>query len=152
MSTTAPQTKRRRNWWRIIGWSVLALIATLAIAIAGLVWVSNGSLMYAVIWLNNRLVFSTEEFDPTKWHGVTGHQIDTSCARGGMAKDIQKRIITPGMNRQEVEALLGQPDKKDPAEYVYFLGLCSGLRIDYDGLHIAFDAHNKVTHTQIIQH
>lgn len=136
-----------------MGWSVLALLATLVMTIAGLVWASNsGALMHAAVWLNNRFVFSTEKFEPAKWHGVTGHQIDTSCARGSMAKDIQKRVITPGMSRQEVEALLGQPDKKDLAEYVYFLGLCSGLRIDYDGLHIAFDADNKVRHTRIIQH
>jgi hypothetical protein len=61
--------------------------------------------------------------------------------------------LQSGLTRDQVVALLGEPDmEKQPEMYEYNLGMWSGLRIDYDGLRIHFDAQGRLNYVQCVQH
>lgn len=97
-------------------------------------------------------VFSADEFDANVWHAKVPDQLESTCYRGGMAADIRERIISVGMSKMQVQAVLGKPDHDTPTESRYVLGMCSGMRIDYDDLHIYFNSSGTVISTKIIQH
>jgi outer membrane protein assembly factor BamE (lipoprotein component of BamABCDE complex) len=97
-------------------------------------------------------VFSADEFDQNVWLAKVPDQLDSTCYRGSMATDIRERIISVGMSKQQVQAVLGNPDHDTPSESRYVLGMCSGMGIDYDDLHIYFNSNGTVVSTKIIQH
>ncbi|HXH04286.1 MAG TPA: hypothetical protein VNN09_13345 [Candidatus Competibacteraceae bacterium] len=104
------------------------------------------------VWWSSVGVFSTEKFDHAKWHAPILDAQDATCHRGGMAIDIRDRLLVQGQTKQFVERLLGKPDFVAETEYRYTLGMCSGMRMDYDDLHIYFDNQGKITDAKIIQH
>ena len=71
-----------------------------------------------------------------------------------MAHDIKTNVLRVGLTHAEVEKLLGQPDqiKAESEMYEYVLGMCSGLRIDYDTLDVHFDSGGRLTKVQVVQH
>lgn len=79
------------------------------------------------------------------------------CARGAMGDDIVDNILKIGMTRKEVEGLLGESDsdyysEMYPNEFIYNLGMCSGLRWDFDFLHVTYDKENKLIRAFNAQH
>ncbi|MCX8146838.1 MAG: outer membrane protein assembly factor BamE, partial [Azovibrio sp.] len=110
------------------------------------------ALLGAFVWWSSVGVFSTEKFDPAKWHAPVSDAQDVTCYRGGMATDIRDKFLVHGETKQFVERLLGKPDFATTGEYRYILGMCSGFRMDYDDLHIYFDNQGRVTGPAIIQH
>jgi hypothetical protein len=131
-----------RALWRIFG--------TLCIAVSVL-FVAFVSWQY---WLFKGGIFRTSSFDETKWHSLNkvGTK-DSSCYRGGMAHDIKTNVLRVGLTEAEVETLLGPPDHITETEtHAYFLGMCSGLRIDFDTLDIHFDSEGRLLKVEVVQH
>ena len=96
--------------------------------------------------------FSGRRFNPQDW---AAHRNDESPdnPRAHMVADLFKNHLRTGMSRNEVQALLGEPEEKtDAGEWLYILGMWSGFRIDYDLLHIQFDADHDVTSFGCFQH
>jgi hypothetical protein len=69
-----------------------------------------------------------------------------------MANDIKTNVLRVSQSRSEVEKLLGKPDAKRGAVYEYGLGMCSGLRVDFDTLDVHFSPEGTLTSVFIIQH
>jgi hypothetical protein len=103
-------------------------------------------------WLFMGGVFSTSRFDPSAWNAKQTNETDTTCFRGGMANDIKSRVLKGGFSREAVKGLLGEPDADKPTKFEYMLGMCSGLRIDFDSLNVYFNESGKLTGATIVQH
>lgn len=110
--------------------------------------------LYAfAVWYISSGVFTTDTFDKKVWSANTSNEEDTACYRGGMAKDIIDSRLTNNMSKENVIALLGNPDKSlSKQEFEYVLGMCSGFGFDYDNLHIYFNEQDNFSHAKIIQH
>jgi hypothetical protein len=105
------------------------------------------------MWWSHYHVFRTDSFDAKVWFEPQSNKSENLCYRGGMAGDIKDRLLTRDMLREDVVRLLGQPDgHSTEQEYEYFLGLCSGFQIDYDILHVYFDASGHYSQSRILQH
>jgi len=102
-------------------------------------------------WRASR-VFRVARFDPTEWRTHRERPTDTSCKRGAMAGDLVDRVLRVGMSPKEVELLLGVPDATAPSEFQYYLGACSGFRMDADILHVHFSTQARLTRSTIRQH
>ncbi|MGD9889152.1 MAG: hypothetical protein AB7S56_07815 [Halothiobacillaceae bacterium] len=127
------------------------IIKVVAIAFAAFLFIS-GVLLGAFVWWSSVGVFSTEKFNHSKWLAPVSDAQDVTCYRGGMAIDIRHRLLVHEQTKQFVKSLLGKPDFESETEYRYILGMCSGIGMDYDDLHIYFDNQGKITGTEIIQH
>ena len=78
---------------------------------------------------------------------------DPDNPRGGMARDVERIVLSRSMSKAEVLSLLGEPDfSKDQAVFRYNLGAWSGFRIDYDSLDMHFDHEGKAVEVRIVQH
>ena len=138
-TTAAGWTVRKLAKVVIIGFGLLigALLAVLAVFSW---WASHG-------------IFASSHFDPNVWFAKQTNETDSTCYRGGMAEDIKKRLLKPGMTHADVERILGKPDSRAMgSEYRYTLGMCSGFKMDYDDLHVYFDASGQYKKAIIIQH
>ncbi len=69
-----------------------------------------------------------------------------------MAHDIKTNILRAGLTKAEVERLLGAPDFNRADSNEYFLGMCSGLRIDFDTLDVHFNPEGRLVKVQVVQH
>lgn len=103
-------------------------------------------------WLFNGGIFSTSRFNDSEWKEAPSKDDDFSCFRGGMANDLKGRVLLPAMRRESVENLLGDPTRSEANKLEYNLGMCSGLRIDFDSLNVYFNERGELTHVAIIQH
>lgn len=130
----------RRGFFHAIQWFLLGA-AVLFVACA--VWLYG---------LFHGGVFATSRFDSVAWSAKQTNESEADCYRGGMAKHIKEKILRPGLQREEVVRLLGQPDSEGAGEIQYVLGMCSGFRIDFDGLHVYFDPTGALAHAAILQH
>ncbi|WP_435509286.1 hypothetical protein [Variovorax sp. LT1R16] len=128
--------------------AILRAIKWLALG-AIVVFVAYAGLFY---WLFHGGVFATSRFDSTAWFAQQTNESDAYCYRGGMAKHIKDEILRPGLKREDVVRLLGQPDSENSREIQYVLGMCSGLRIDFDGLHVYFNSRGELERVAILQH
>lgn len=126
----------------------LKIVGMIAIVIAGVIV----AVFASFVWWSSTGVFSTSKFNSSAWFVPVTNNTETSCYRGGMARDIKNRLLKQGMSSSEVERLLGRPDSKSENEYRYVLGMCSGLGWDYDDLHVYFDKQGRVESAAIIQH
>jgi len=104
------------------------------------------------VWWMTIGVFSHQSFDTKKWNIPLTQELDSTCYRGGMAKDIRDNLLKQGESKQFVENLLGKPDHIQENEYSYVLGMCSGFGFDYDNLHIYFNKQDKIIYSKIRQH
>ncbi len=77
---------------------------------------------------------------------------DMSCYRGAMGKDIIRNVLKEGMAVVEIETLLGAPEIKKKNELQYGLGMCSGVRMDYDFIHIYLNDDGRMISAEILQH
>jgi outer membrane protein assembly factor BamE (lipoprotein component of BamABCDE complex) len=121
-------------------------ISILAAGLAGIVFFII--ILYPVF--ENR--FDDGTFDRELWH--TYHQsMDRDNPRGNMADDLRENHLRQGMKKDEVIALLGEPDFDEQTHvFKYTLGMWSGTRIDYDSLDIEFDLSGRLVKTSIVQH
>lgn len=101
----------------------------------------------------NRADFNAEAW--SKAENCSGTFCEQECVRGGMVSDLQRRYLLPGKSRDEVIALLGpgQPTPlPDRRGIDYSLGMCSGFRVDFDSLIVAFDESDRLTGSWTVQH
>jgi hypothetical protein len=132
------------NLWNLLKKAVITI---------GIFFLTIAVLLGAFVWWASVGVFSTSRFDKAEWLTHVPQEREITCYRGGMARDIKNRLLTPGMTKQEVEALLGPPDNNHkPQELEYTLGMCSGFRIDHDGLIIRFSTEGRLINAYIVQH
>lgn len=104
------------------------------------------------------LPFMGQEFTSEAWaeggscHGLTDFQCQekaSTCPRGPMVRSLIRKHLVPGTRREKVMSMLGPndgfenrygeggtPDRSCPT---WELGMCSGLRIDYDVPTVCFD-------------
>ncbi|MDM0087025.1 MULTISPECIES: hypothetical protein [unclassified Variovorax] len=134
------QRPPRNHFLRAIQWLALGSVAILFGCAGWLYWLFHGG------------VFATSRFDSTAWSAKQTNASDADCYRGGMAMHIKEQILRPGLRREDVVRVLGQPDGEKPGEIHYTLGMCSGFRIDFDGLHVYFDPAGGLAHVAILQH
>lgn len=133
-------------------WTFLRALKWVGVAIGTLLITAVALAVFAYWWMSGG-VFTTSRFNSTVWFAPQTNEIDSTCYRGGMAADIKDRLLTPGMTHQDVEQLLGKPDGHSmPGEYQYILGMCSGLMMDYDILHVYFNGAGKYERAAIVQH
>jgi hypothetical protein len=133
-------TPRRWTILRVVKYAAISLLVA-AVAVVG--W---------QYWLFKGGIFSTSRFDSEKWKELSFNNDDFSCYRGGMANDLKDRVLLPTMSRASVENLLGKPDRSGVEDLEYTLGMCSGLRIDFDSLNVYFNEHGGLTRVAITQH
>ena len=129
-------------------WIFRAIVKYVLVSIAVIVL----TMAFALWWMSSG-VFATDRFKQKVWLRPIRETEDSTCYRGGMARDIEKRVLEAGITKADVERLLGAPDfVQEPREYRYTLGMCSGFKIDYDDLHIYFNEHGTFERSAIIQH
>ena len=87
--------------------------------------------------------FGDKQFNRGLWAAYSG-SIGQNIPRCGMYKDLTEGNLKKGMPKQEVLALLGEPDlSKEETKFKYNLGTCSGYSINYS-LEIDLDREGKV--------
>jgi hypothetical protein len=135
-------TRTRKSWtpWQI-AWALVKSAGGLAVVFVG--W---------QYWLYNGGIFRTSNFDEVEWKSLSKNTDDSSCYRGGMAHDIKTNILRAGLTKTEVERLLGAPDSNSDDINAYSLGMCSGLRIDFDSLDVHFNPEGRLVKVQVVQH
>ncbi|MGV8894154.1 MAG: hypothetical protein ACOH2K_14670 [Burkholderiaceae bacterium] len=126
--------------WRAGKYAFVTLLIVAAAYVGWLYWLFKGG------------VFSTSNFESSAWHAKETPETDSSCFRGGMANDLKNKVLKRGASRSSVEQLLGTPSRSKPSEIQYYLGFCSGLRIDVDSLNIHFNERGQLTSVSIVQH
>ena len=129
-----------RFFWRIVRASVIAAVTLVVVFVGWQYWLFTGG------------VFRTSSFNEAEWKSLAREASDFSCYRGGMAHDIQSNKLRAGLTKDEVEKLLGAPDSNKGDIHEYFLGMCSGLRIDFDTLDVYFDSEGRLVKAQLHQH
>lgn len=123
------------------------------LAVLGAVLAVFSGLLVLVMWHMSSGVFATDYFEREAWVANTINGDDSRCYRGGMANDIRDNVLSRKMSQEDVSALLGKPDGRVTAqEYQYVLGMCSGFGVDYDVLHVYFDAQGSFISAKIVQH
>ncbi len=132
----------RKSWSPLqkVGALILATLAMFAIFICWQYWLYKGG------------IFKTSRFDEHEWKSLNRKTSDSSCYRGGMAHDLQTNVLRTGQPQGEIEKLIGKADFSREMVDSYFLGMCSGLRIDFDTLDVHFNAEGKLTSVHIVQH
>jgi hypothetical protein len=124
---------------KLIHWSTIAFsVFTLLLTIVFFTWWS----------MKDRVVFGSEKFDQRKWI-ESAATIETDCKRGDMAYFLQQQILSKGVPRAAVGALLGRPNYEDDTTMEYDLGKCMHV---YHGLRIFFDENNRLLHSRISSH
>lgn len=104
-----------------------------------------------VMWWMHTRPFSAEAFDAYRWRAGLKASEEGECVRGRMANDIIGRIARPGQPKSVVEAALGTPQDMRSEVAYYDLGMCSGLRADFDWLYVEY-ADSKVLRAYHVQH
>lgn len=73
---------------------------------------------------------------------------DGSDRRSLMTNDLEQAHLRLGMTKEDVFALLGEPEIREDATFIYCLG--RGL-IDFDSYYIGFDAENRIKSFRQVQ-
>lgn len=123
----------------------LIKIATAALVVFTVVL----TIVFFIWWtFKDRFVFNGEKFDQVKWIQLAT-TTKNECRRGDMAYDLQQNILTRGVQREAVTALLGRPAFEDERSVEYDLGKCMHV---YHGLLIFFDENNRLINSRISSH
>ena len=129
-------------------WSPLRVVGTFFV----IAFVALFLLVGRQYWLFTGGIFKTSSFNEQEWKVLNRKTDDSSCYRGGMAHDIRAKILRVGQSSNEVESILGKPDSIKGSVHEYLLGMCSGLRIDFDTLDVHFNTAGKLTSVHVVQH
>ena len=119
------------SWRTVLG--LLTGVLVVAVAFAG--W---------KYWLFKGGIFRTSSFNEAEWKSFALKTTNASCYRGGMAHDLKTNILRVGLAEAAVEKLLGESDSNRANIQEYLLGMCSGLRLDFDTLDVHFDSEDRV--------
>lgn len=124
---------------KLIKWSsIIFAVLTLIITVVFFGW-----------WMfKDSIEFGSEKFDQVKWMQYAPN-LQNECKRGEMAYDLQKNILTRGLRRDEVTAMLGRPSYEEANAINYDLGKCMHV---YHGLLVYFDANNRLINSRISSH
>ncbi len=96
----------------------------------------------------DQIVFSSDKFDQAKWIQLAA-TTRNECKRGDMAYDLQQNILSRGVKREAITALLGRPAFEEDNAIEYDLGKCMHV---YHGLLIFFDENNRLINSRISSH
>ena len=118
--------------------SIVLAVITLLITIVFFSW-----------WMfKDQLMFGGDKFNQIKWMQSVS-TINSECKRGDMAYDLQKNILSKGVNREAVMVLLGRPSYEEKNAIEYDLGKCMFV---YHGLLVFFDDNNNLVQSRISSH
>lgn len=107
------------------------------------------TIVFFIWWaFKDQFVFNGEPFDQAKWIQLAPNT-KNECKRGDMAYDLQQNILTKGVQREAVTALLGRPAFEEKNAIEYDLGKCMHV---YHGLLIFFDENNRLISSRISSH
>lgn len=107
------------------------------------------TIVFFIWWaFKDKFVFNGDKFDQVKWIQLAP-TTKNECKRGDMAYDLQQNILTRGVKREAVTALLGRPAIEESNAIEYDLGKCMHV---YHGLLIFFDEHNRLINSRISSH
>ena len=107
------------------------------------------TMVFFAWWMfKDQLMFANEKFDQVGWMQSVA-TINTDCKRGDMAYDLQKNILSKGVKRDAVMALLGRPSYEEKNVIEYDLGKCMHV---YHGLQVFFDDNNYLVQSRISSH
>ncbi|HQS38186.1 MAG TPA: hypothetical protein PK571_08125, partial [Methylotenera sp.] len=99
------------------------------------------TIVFFIWWaFKDKFVFNGEPFDQVKWIQLAT-STKNECKRGDMAYDLQQNILSKGVQREAVTALLGRPAFEEKNSIEYDLGKCMHV---YHGLLIFFDENNRL--------
>jgi hypothetical protein len=129
---------------RNIPWAIVsAILAFASVALLACL------ILAFVDWSNP---FDGARFDRSKWIELAG-SYEENNARARMVGDLLRTRLFLGMQKDDAKRLLGEPDLiSDGGQWEYLLGMCSGMRIDYDTLTIDFAQDGRITAIDIVQH
>jgi hypothetical protein len=105
------------------------------------------------VFLLQDLPFMGVTFNKVKWDDADRCssreeciEKEISCIRGPMYLSLKRNYLQVGKSEEEVVRLLGSGtvNRANSSCTDYDLGMCSGLGIDYDWLHICFDQDKKI--------
>jgi hypothetical protein len=119
-----------------------------------------------LIFVLHELPFRGERFDPGRWAeagscaGLSDGDCvekEADCPRGGMVRDLVGVHLVPGKaTREKVAGLIGPAKHHVEIEGrtcdAYALGMCSGLRWDYDSLYVCYGEDGTVAKAGHVQH
>jgi hypothetical protein len=91
--------------------------------------------------------YGTSRFEPKVWESFRDPIKD---CRSEMANDISNRLVKKDMSKQEVFAILGEPDFTKDDKVEYYIGFCGMW--DDNGVRIFFDNSDKVKDVYNIQY
>lgn len=107
------------------------------------------TIVFFIWWaFKDKFVFNGEPFDQVKWIQLAT-STKNECKRGDMAYDLQQNILSKGVQREAVTALLGRPAFEEKNSIEYDLGKCMHV---YHGLLIFFDENNRLINSRISSH
>lgn len=107
------------------------------------------TIVFFIWWaFKDKFVFNGEKFDQAKWIQLAT-STKNECKRGDMAYDLQQNILSKGVQREAVTALLGRPAFEEKNAIEYDLGKCMHV---YHGLLIFFDENNRLINSRISSH
>lgn len=110
--------------------------------------------------------FRGDRFDAQAWaeagscRGLSDWECvekESTCPRGSMVRDLTNNHLLPQTTRrEEVIELLGRSTYNVQINGLecpaYSLGMCSGIRIDYDSLYVCFNKDGTVASAGHVQH
>jgi hypothetical protein len=102
-------------------------------------------LVFAVLLAGGVIIVvnaNSDAFDSKMWQSQKG--VERNNARTGMLGALERKHLRVGMPRKDVEALLGEPDIREPVRDIYELGV-SPVGVDFESYVIEYDRANLVT-------
>lgn len=143
--------------------TVKVLISIAAISFLLLQIMSSKPVM---MFFMHELPFRGQIFDPQQWSdagscaGLSDWQCAAkqgSCPRGQMVRNLLRKCVLVADTTRDTEIALLGAKEYDVVIHgtscdAYRLGMCSGLRIDYDSLYVCYAEDDVVSATGHIQH
>lgn len=93
---------------------------------------------------------TVEKFDSYKWKNSNLNIEENQDLRWNMMNDLRKKHKLVGMNKSEIEKLLGKFDSENRIYCSYYLGF-TGTGINTGTLTLTFDKNNVVTSISVTQ-
>jgi len=92
------------------------------------------------------------EFDATLWREQQD-SFATDNPRGQMVYHLRESILEPGMSKDQIRLILGEPDYAEEAYvFKYNLGRWTGWQRDFNSLDLHFDEGGHLRRIEITQH
>ena len=99
--------------------------------------------------------FAELPFSVTAWNDAAVDEDEAACNRGRMGRDLLRWLSVRAPSRDVIGGILGAPDEvhvdEDGSTLEYYLGFCSGFRIDPDYLVLRFDESGSLESSGIEQ-